>query len=74
MTNLQTTFTETDQPSQSTSVALTQTQPTKTTISLPDGDTPVSIIIAISVLIGSIGGLIKGLLPAIVDQPDKKTR
>lgn len=49
-----------------------QPQPNSAAVNLPDGYSPVAVIMAISVLIGSIAGLIKVLVPVMLRQPDKK--
>lgn len=48
-----------------------QAQPDSTTVSLPEGNSSVAIIMAISVLITSIAGLIKVLVPVMLQKPPK---
>jgi hypothetical protein len=75
MENTQTTFgkpAETIQPVQLVTPA--QAQPDTANVSLTDGNSPVAVIMAISVLIGAIAGLIKVLVPVMLQQPQKKTK
>jgi hypothetical protein len=51
-----------------------QVQPDSASVSLTDGNSPVAIIMAISVLIGSIAGLLKVLVPVMLQQHHKKTK
>jgi len=41
---------------------------------LQDGYSPVSVIVAISIVIGSIGGLLKILVPMMLRESGKKTQ
>lgn len=75
MENLQITATKTEpkiQPLQLVTPA--QAQPDNANVSLTDGNSPVAVIMAISVLIGAIAGLIKVLVPVMLQQPQKKTK
>ena len=75
MDNLQTTSMKPVQTIQSVQmVPPAQAQPNSTAVNLPDGNSPVAVIMAISVLIGSIAGLIKVLLPVMLRQPEKKAK
>jgi hypothetical protein len=75
MENLQTTpakLQQTNQPVQLVTPA--QAQPDSANVSLTDGNSPVAVIMAISVLIGAIAGLIKVLVPVMLQQAQKKTK
>jgi hypothetical protein len=63
---------QTNQPIQL--VTPTQAQPDSTNVSLTDGNSPVAVIMAISVLIGAIASLIKVLVPVMLQQPPKKIK
>ncbi|MBD1805362.1 hypothetical protein H6F98_07855 [Microcoleus sp. FACHB-SPT15] len=75
MENTQTTFVkpaQTIQPIQLVTPA--QVQPDSANVSLTDGNSPVAVIMAISVLIGAIASLIKVLVPVMLQLPQKKTK
>jgi hypothetical protein len=75
MTNTQTTFVKPEQAIQPVQlVTPAQAQPDSASVSLTDGNSPVAIIMAISVLIGSIAGLLKVLVPVMLQQHHKKTK
>jgi hypothetical protein len=75
MTNTQTTFVKSEQAIQPVQlVTPAQAQPDSASVSLTDGNSPVAIIMAISVLIGSIAGLLKVLVPVMLQQHHKKTK
>jgi len=63
---------QTNQPIQL--VTPPQVQPDTANVSLTDGNSPVAVIMAISVLIGAIASLIKVLVPVMLQQPQKKTK
>ena len=75
MENLQITATKTEPTNQPIQlVTPPQVQPDSANVSLTDGNSPVAVIMAISVLIGAIAGLIKVLVPVMLQQPQKKTK
>ncbi len=72
MNSLQPTSAKTAQVIQTAElVTPAQAQPDTANVSLTDGNSPVAIIMAISVLIGAIAGLIKVLVPVML-HPKKK--
>jgi hypothetical protein len=75
MQNSETTFVKSAQTIKPVQlVTPAQAQLDSASVNLPDGSSPVAIIMAISVLIGSIAGLIKVLVPVMLQQPHKKTK
>jgi hypothetical protein len=75
MENTQTTFGKPAETIQTVElVTPPQAQPDSTNVSLTDGNSPVAVIMAISVLIGAIASLIKVLVPVMLQQPQKKTK